>query len=363
MGPRSAVLLAGCLAVAVAAREASSSPPPPRFLRHAPPRPRDAARPRRPAEAAAVREGDALDLTLEDVGFWTRSLEGAASSYPPAPAPTRRPTRRTRRPTREPTPRPTPRPTPNPTPNPTPGPTPNPTPRPSPAPATPFPTEDPTPAPLAFTPFPTPLAPSPAPTTADPTGLPTLSPTFPCDLTPDERAAEIRELLSAVSDPALFDDPTTPQARALDWIANEDALEPPLCPNAIGEGCALNSRFGSANPLVQRYVLAVFYYATEGDASWTTCRAPTDPDDPASVAAADAACDRVVTPFGVQNQRVGATSTDAWLGPVNECQWGGVACWGADTPNLNLCIDQLDFGEDARTSAAALCVPSRASLS
>ena len=85
------------------------------------------------------------------------------------------------------------------------------------------------------------------------------------------------------------------------------------------------------NPLVQRYVLATFYFATEGE-DWSNC-------------SAEGNCDRVVTPFGVANERVGDTSTENWLGPVNECEWGGIACWGSDTPNLNLCVDQLDFGE------------------
>ena len=96
--------------------------------------------------------------------------------------------------------------------------------------------------------------------------------------------------------------------------------------------------------MIQRYVLAVFYFATEGG-GWDQCNASNDLDDPAAIATADADCNRVVTPFGVANDRVGDTSTRAWLGPVNECQWGGVACWGSDTPQLDLCIDQLDFGK------------------
>lgn len=96
--------------------------------------------------------------------------------------------------------------------------------------------------------------------------------------------------------------------------------------------------------MVQRYVLATFYFATGGDA-WGQCSAPENLDDAASVAAANDSCDRVVTPYAVTNVRVGDTSTDAWLGPVNECEWGGVACWGSDSPNLDLCLDQLDFGE------------------
>ena len=165
---------------------------------------------------------------------------------------------------------------------------------------------------------------------------------LPCNLSPEERATQIRALMSKVSDPVLFDDPATPQAQALNWITNEDAIEPILCPNQSDEGC---TRGGIVNPMIQRYVLAVFYFST-GGGDWTQCSAPTDFEDPNAVAEADANCARaVIRPFGVTIGRVGDTSTDAWLGPVNECAWGGVACWGADTPDLNLCIDQLDFGE------------------
>jgi len=149
--------------------------------------------------------------------------------------------------------------------------------------------------------------------------------------------------MSTVSDPATFNDPTSPQSRALNWITNDDAIEPVLCPNEIGEGC---SRGGTINPMIQRYALAVFYFATNGDTTWNQCSAAEDVGNAASVAEADANCERQVTPFGVANTRVGDTSTDAWLGPVNECEWGGVACWGSDTPNLNLCLDQLDFEND-----------------
>jgi len=138
-------------------------------------------------------------------------------------------------------------------------------------------------------------------------------------------------LYAAFSNDVLFDDPSTPQAQALDWITNEDTLT--VCPGD-----------NSCHPL-QRYVLAVFYFATNGGA-WDQCNAPSDFNDPAAIEEANNNCDRVVTPFAVPNQRVGDTSSDAWLSPSNECEWGGVACWGADTPNLNLCIDQLDFEND-----------------
>ncbi|KAL3766994.1 hypothetical protein ACHAWU_004492 [Discostella pseudostelligera] len=195
-----------------------------------------------------------------------------------------------------------------------------------------------------ITPLPTEfeIVPTPVPTTLTPTISPSMSPTYPCDLPPEEREFLIRELMSIYSNPDLFDDPTTPQAQALNWITNEDAIFPVLCPNQDGIGCKMN---GQMNPMVQRYILAVFYFATNGD-NWSQCSAPDDFESEASVEAANLECERVVTPYGVTNDRVGDNSSDAWLSPVNECEWGGVACWGADTPNLNLCVDQLDFEND-----------------
>jgi len=176
--------------------------------------------------------------------------------------------------------------------------------------------------------------------TNQPTFLPTASPTFPCNLSPEDRTSQIRKLLSSISDPDLFEDPSTPQAQALDWITNDDPIEPILCPNQFVSGC---TQGGNVNPIVQRYVLAAFYFATQGTEGWKQCTAPADFDDEDAIATANEACDRVVYPYVVGNDRLGDTSTDAWLGLSNECEWGGVACWGADTPNLNLCIDQLDF--------------------
>jgi hypothetical protein len=188
--------------------------------------------------------------------------------------------------------------------------------------STPIPSENITPEPTDAV---LPVTPTPMPSDA------TSAPSFPCNLTPEERALQLRQLYATFSEDALFDDPFSPQAQALDWIINQDAVT--ICPDD-----------NSCQPL-QRYTLAVFYFSTNGG-EWNQCNAPTDFESPAAIARANNECERVVTPFAVPNERVGDTSSDAWLSPSNECEWGGVACWGADTPPLERCIDQLDFEND-----------------
>lgn len=82
-----------------------------------------------------------------------------------------------------------------------------------------------------------------------------------CEGLPDDRSVAICELISTVVDPpSLLDDPTTPEAQALNWVTNVDAISPPLDPNDTSAGCALG-----ANAIVQRFTLANLYFATDGD--------------------------------------------------------------------------------------------------
>jgi len=81
--------------------------------------------------------------------------------------------------------------------------------------------------------------------------IPSSIPTFCGGFTPDSRIVEIETILEGVSDPTSLNDPTTPQGRALKFITEDDQLLPPYCP--------------SDPRLIQRYVLAVFYYATNGN--------------------------------------------------------------------------------------------------
>lgn len=91
------------------------------------------------------------------------------------------------------------------------------------------------------------------------------------------------EVLSNRFDSALFNDTSTPQSKALEWIQDTDSAE--LCPN---------SRF-----LVQRYIMAVFYFSTSGD-QWKSCSANDE----------------------------NSCQGENFLSRSHECFWGGVECNG-----------------------------------
>lgn len=59
--------------------------------------------------------------------------------------------------------------------------------------------------------------------------------------------------ISTVTQESVLDDSSTAQARALRWIANNDQIHPPLIPG-IDDA-----------QIIQRYILAAFYYATNGN--------------------------------------------------------------------------------------------------
>ena len=145
---------------------------------------------------------------------------------------------------------------------------------------------------------------------------PTMSPTpLPCGGMSDaERDRQIRNRLSFVSEMISFVVPYSPQSQSMKWLIEDDAYY--VCPD---------------DPqLVQRYVMAVFYYSSRGD-DWTQCSAPGDLSDRASIATANAKCNLEVDR--------GGGGTDAWLTPVSECNWGGLKCH-EDSQSL----ERIDFG-------------------
>jgi hypothetical protein len=121
----------------------------------------------------------------------------------------------------------------------------------------------------------------------------------------------ILSFINTVSDPTEVATAGTPQNLAAQWLLDLDPAG--LCPQDPN--------------LIQRYVLAVFYYSTRGD-RWTQCSAPTAFNDAVSIQNANDAC----------NIRVIGGNTDAWLTPSSECDWGGLACDGNDF------LVRIDFG-------------------
>jgi hypothetical protein len=88
--------------------------------------------------------------------------------------------------------------------------------------------------------------------------------------------------LSLITNQSLLIDESTPQGLAFKFMAIEDPLMPNVC----------------AYPTIdQRFGLATFYYATNGN-NWTV--------------------------------------SDGWMGPTNECEWYGVFCVDNLVTNLTL---------------------------
>jgi len=119
-----------------------------------------------------------------------------------------------------------------------------------------------------------------APPTSPLTHAPPALPTIDCKMSPSERLEQIRSILSMVSDPLLLANGQTNQGMAMDWIIFAD--EKHVCPGSL--------------TLVQRYVLALFYYNTLGD-DWNTCfaEAPLCPES-------------------------------NWMSSAHECSWFGISC-------------------------------------
>jgi hypothetical protein len=143
-------------------------------------------------------------------------------------------------------------------------------------------------------------------TTISPTLMPTLitttmTPTTSiCGMTQEERKAAILAMLDAVANPVLIRDDSTPQGKATTWLIDNDSWQ----------GCPDDPK------LVQRWVLAVMYFSTNGD-NWYQCSASLTSTD---------IC-------GSEDPFVGATR---FLAPVQECAWAGISC-------INNCVTQVEY--------------------
>ena len=181
-------------------------------------------------------------------------------------------------------------------------------------------TSPPTPSP--------PTIPSPGP----PTFRPTDSPRPPsdgilCGIPTELRSQLLTDMAQQISGNILQG---TPQSRALNWLINQDAYI--VCPDDPKS--------------YQRYILALFYFSTDGD-NWEECSAPRRFDDQDSIDEANDNCSVATTPIpgGDRNPAFLPTTegTDAWLTPVYECEWAGITC-RVDGE----CVDRIEFGKTKR---------------
>lgn len=148
-------------------------------------------------------------------------------------------------------------------------------------------------------------APSKVPTIAPTTSTPTSAPTLAnCGISAQVRAERILEILeNAVVDSSILANLGSPQGLATEWILNQD--EAVICPD--------DPKF------LQRWVLAVIYFSTNGD-QWVQCSAnPAATDD----------CGNVL-PF------LGGTR---FLSAGTECDWAGISC-------IDGCVTEIEFEEN-----------------
>jgi hypothetical protein len=107
--------------------------------------------------------------------------------------------------------------------------------------------------------------------------------------------------LDQVANPVLIRDNSTPQGLATTWMIERDDV----CPDA--------------QKLVQRWVLAVIYFSTQGDAWFQCSNNPSSSDE-----------------CGQEDPFVGSTR---FLDASNECDWAGISC-------INGCVTEIEFEEN-----------------
>ena len=121
-----------------------------------------------------------------------------------------------------------------------------------------------------------------------------------------DRAKRAEEILFPISGDNIFDIDTA-AGKAYEWILNEDMMQ--LCPS-------IDCHF------IQRYVLAVLYYATEGD-EWINCSADSGSQ-----------C------TGEPNSALWSCNPVRWLSEENECNWCGNTCY-----EDNQCMRFFEMGK------------------
>jgi hypothetical protein len=123
----------------------------------------------------------------------------------------------------------------------------------------------------------------------------------PCIGTP----SELLEILSKVSTRADLLRTGSPQNEAYNWLLKDKFY------------CYSDPK------LIQRYIMALTYFSTDGD-KWTNC-------------GEDGTCDPAICKDFGRKPRLGG---NRWLSNGTECEWCGAAC-----NTTNKCITDIDLGK------------------
>ena len=139
--------------------------------------------------------------------------------------------------------------------------------------------------------------------------LPYTQPSPFCNIAEQDRCPALRQRIidEGVSTANELDTDGSAQNKAYNWVCAEEFVCPtdPYC------------------MVVQRYIMSVFYFSTNGD-MWNNCSANGEDCDPLN--------DRIQPSFNPRATR--------WLEPYgNECEWFGIKC------HKNGCLAILQLGK------------------
>ena len=131
------------------------------------------------------------------------------------------------------------------------------------------------------------------------------------------RRTQLTNILASVSSRADLNNDNSPQNLALNWLVDDDLAK--VCPSTDAD---------EREAIIQRYVLALFYYSTNGNdpvsnPTWKECTAPKQFTQ-VGVNEANQGCD-LTTTNSTQIFPDDVRGRNAWLGPDSECTWGGVS--------------------------------------
>ena len=198
-----------------------------------------------------------------------------------------------------------------------------------------------------------------------------------CNMSPSQHEEALRQLILTITPQEVLDDITSPQAKALQWLVYDDAIDPPLCPPTIDSDDDDDDNGATSATLLERYIMTAFYHATNGD-NWRECSAPINNVDnnnnTLSTTSITKKCTRTITAQSsevlsfvieqafadTQPQHGRKIGTNSWLTSTPTCDWGGLGCsyttTTSDSNNSNhhyYAIDQIEF-EDNNLSGTLL---------